>query len=408
MAPSSNAKLPRSTRTRTAKGRTKPITLGVRGYKSLRDPVAVELRPLTLLSGRNSSGKSSLMQPLLLLKQTLEASYDHGPLRLDGPIVPFSEVRQLFWQGKRRNDRALEFGVAVESEGRCEFVFGHDKEGKLRLDREEIRSTAGRSRTIGEGIDNLRLTRVLAKTPQLAPRAFALQLVEGMLHVPGLRGHPERFYPVSGIGDRFPGRFHPYTATILAHWMSDKDERLSTVAEQLLQLGLTWKVEARRLDDTRLEVRVARTYKSHGGGAKDLVNIADVGFGVSQVLPVLVALLTAKKGDVVHLEQPSLHLHPAAQASLAQPLADAAKRGVIVVAETHSPLLLRSVQEMVAAGSLPATDVALHWFRRDDTGVTQVTTADLHRDGSYGDWPEDFDDTALELETRLITAMAGL
>jgi predicted ATPase len=194
---------------------------------------------------------------------------------------------------------------------------------------------------------------------------------------------------------------------VLARWSSDDDDRLVTVAEQLRELGLTWKVEARRLDDTRLELRVARTHEPQRGGTKDLVNVADVGFGVSQVLPVLVALLVAKPGDIVHIEQPEIHLHPAAQARLAQPLAAAAKRGVIVVAETHSPLLLRAVQQLVADGTLPARDVALHWFRLDDTGATQVTTAELHPDGTYGDWPEDFASTEMDLEIQLLAAMAG-
>lgn len=102
-----------------------------------------------------------------------------------------------------------------------------------------------------------------------------------------------------------------------------------------------------------------------------------------------------------------IHLHPAAQVRLARPLAAAAKRGVIVVAETHSPLLLRSVQQLVADGSLPTRDVALHWFRRDEDGATQVTTAELGPDGSYGSWPEDFATTEMDVEIQLLAAMAG-
>jgi len=68
----------------------------VRGYKSLYDECHLEIRPLTILAGANSSGKSSAMQPLLLLKQTLEASYDPGPLLLNGPNVRFTAAEQLF------------------------------------------------------------------------------------------------------------------------------------------------------------------------------------------------------------------------------------------------------------------------------------------------------------------------
>src|ERR1700726_1505431 len=67
----------------------------VAGFKSISDEQCIEIRPLTILAGANSSGKSSMMQPLLLLKQTLEASYDPGPLLLNGPNVKFTAADQL-------------------------------------------------------------------------------------------------------------------------------------------------------------------------------------------------------------------------------------------------------------------------------------------------------------------------
>jgi hypothetical protein len=77
----------------------------VAGYKSLKDAAEVEIRPLTLLAGANSSGKSSVMQPLLLMKQTLEAPHDPGGLKLDGPHVKLTDAEQMFWRGGHRRDR---------------------------------------------------------------------------------------------------------------------------------------------------------------------------------------------------------------------------------------------------------------------------------------------------------------
>src|SRR5436190_6891194 len=70
-------------------------SLSISGFKSIVDEQTIEIRPLTLLAGANSSGKSSIMQPLLLMKQTLEASYDPGPLLLDGPNIRFTSVNQM-------------------------------------------------------------------------------------------------------------------------------------------------------------------------------------------------------------------------------------------------------------------------------------------------------------------------
>ncbi len=77
--------------------------IAVSGYKSLYEECSVEIRPLTIIAGANSSGKSSIMQPLLLLKQTLEATYDPGPLLLHGPNVRFTLAGQLFSQLSKNN-----------------------------------------------------------------------------------------------------------------------------------------------------------------------------------------------------------------------------------------------------------------------------------------------------------------
>src|SRR4051794_13765876 len=90
--------------------------IAVRGFKSLYDESRIEIRPLTILAGANSSGKSSIIQPLLLLKQTLDATYDPGSLLLDGPNVQFTSAEQLLSKitGRPAVDR---FTVEVEREG---------------------------------------------------------------------------------------------------------------------------------------------------------------------------------------------------------------------------------------------------------------------------------------------------
>src|ERR1022692_4175754 len=84
------------TTTKGAKSKQSTISqVSVTGYKSIGSECSVEIRPLTVLAGANSSGKSSIIQPLLLLKQTLEASYDPGALLLDGPNVRFTSGDQF-------------------------------------------------------------------------------------------------------------------------------------------------------------------------------------------------------------------------------------------------------------------------------------------------------------------------
>jgi len=183
---------------------------------------------------------------------------------------------------------------------------------------------------------------------------------------------------------------------VIAQWQEEKTEKMENLWEDLRHLELTWKVETQRVSATDVEVRVGRLPRSRRGGARDMVNIADAGFGVSQVLPVVVALQAAQRGQMVYIEQPEIHLHPSAQVRLADLLVQAAKRGVQVVVETHSELILLGIQTSVARGELSPDAVKLHWFERDEEGVTHITTAELDEDGAFGNWPVDFSQVALE------------
>jgi predicted ATPase len=140
-----------------------------------------------------------------------------------------------------------------------------------------------------------------------------------------------------------------------------------------------------------------------------MVSIADVGFGVSQTLPVVVSLLAAEKDQMVYIEQPEIHLHPRAQVQLAAILADAVNRGIRVVVETHSSLLIPSLQAVVAEQTIKAQDVILHWFTRNvKDGATRVSSTTLDRKGTYGNWPVDFGEIELELQQRYLDVVESM
>jgi AAA15 family ATPase/GTPase len=95
-----------------AKGITR---ISVKGFKSLAEECSIEIRPLTILAGANSSGKSSIMQPLLMMKQTLEATYDPGPLLLDGPNVRFNSVDQFLSRSDGKKESQFDAWLGMES-----------------------------------------------------------------------------------------------------------------------------------------------------------------------------------------------------------------------------------------------------------------------------------------------------
>ncbi len=239
-----------------------------------------------------------------------------------------------------------------------------------------------------------------------SPWARFVEIVRALIHVPALRGNPQRTYRYTTTTGYFPGLFTDYAAGVIAQWQEERPGALEELQSDLQSLGMTWKVEARRVSATEVELRVGRLPRSYRGGARDIVNIADVGFGVSQVLPVLVALRVARPGQMVYIEQPEIHLHPNAQVKLADLLVQATHRGVQVVAETHSELILLGVQKAVAEGTLKPGIVKLHWFERDEKGITRVRTAGLDEEGAFGDWPVDFSQVAMDAMEAYLEAVA--
>ncbi len=223
-----------------------------------------------------------------------------------------------------------------------------------------------------------------------------------LIHLPALRGNPERNYRITAVGSVYPGNFAEYVASIIHGWQDTDTQRLSALARDLKSLGLTWKVQTRPIDDTRVEILVGRLPSATRGGARDVVSIADVGFGVSQTLPVVVALLAAAPQQLVFIEQPEIHLHPKAQVRLAELFLDAVERGVRLIVETHSSLLILAFQEIIASGRLDPKRVSMNWFTRDPDGATRVSEAVIGADGSYGDWPIDFGSIELELQARYL------
>ena len=117
-----------------------------------------------------------------------------------------------------------------------------------------------------------------------------------------------------------------------------------------------------------------------------------VGFGLTQVLPIVVAALSANAGDIILIENPEVHLHPAGQALMGQFLAEVAKAGVQVIVETHSDHVLNGIRRSVKAEILKLELVAIHFFRPRSMGGSQVISPLLDKTGNIDIWPEGFFD----------------
>lgn len=245
-----------ATARRRRPGRERGITqLTVEGYKSLRTRHEIEIRPLTILAGVNSSGKSSALQPLLLLKQTLDIPYDPGPLLLSGPNVDVTRIEQVLSKAPPREQQANSFAVGVAVSGhQTEWRFGRDDRGDLRIHemsgwffpdqpkpitlREDMTSSqvrklalrqvserfAGSFRLVGVDRDRIFLYPTWISEDRGRPD-FAIPLFRSdngeselsrIIHLPALRGNPRRTYSTTAVEGRYPATFETYTAGVIA------------------------------------------------------------------------------------------------------------------------------------------------------------------------------------------------
>ncbi len=405
----------------------------VAGFKSISQEQSIEIRPLTILAGSNSSGKSSIMQPLLLLKQTLEAPNDPGALLLDGPNVKFTSVDELLPRmADGKPMKTFRVGIEIDAQETLTACYtqgkheGFDvKQVIYNSEREKYRLYAGMSegqlKRVLSNILKANLLAILMANPRLSisemlslvigsdfnmvltqnrcfftliirPRGgpglpwplASDRIVENyilkLVHLPASRESLERNYPFTAVGPNFPGTFEYYVASVIEQWQAEgNDDKLEKVNRDLARLDLTRKVVAKRIDDTQIELLVNRHV--HDEKDEDMVNIAGAGLGVLQVLPIIVALHAANQGQLLYIEQPENHLHPRAQSTMAEVLADAVMQGARLVVETHSDLLLLGIQTLVAEGKLPPEMVKLHWFTLQDDGTTLISSADLDKTG---------------------------
>jgi predicted ATPase len=134
------------------------------------------------------------------------------------------------------------------------------------------------------------------------------------------------------------------------------------------------------------------------------VLLPDVGFGVSQILPILTALYNSKAGAIILLEQPEIHLHPKAQIELADIIVDAVKRRKIqVIIESHSEHFLTRIQTRVADGEISKNSTKLY-FCKNEKGFSELEELIIEDSGRIDNWPPNFFGNMLEETSNRVKA----
>lgn len=379
----------------------------------------LELAPVTVLFGANSSGKSSIIQFLLLLKQTKDSpdrtvALDFGGNDAAVNLGSFSDaifrkdpLLQLKWKlewqlpeelkvadpmGKRSeaafrgNQLAVSASVGARNRTPVQDQLAYDFAGTTF----EIERLANRSGFGLRAEPEFKFTRVKGRAwdlpgptkgyafPDQARAYFQnadfladfelayIHLMDSILHLGPLRDFPKREYVWAGSRPVDLGpRGERWIDALLA--ATAADEKLNrqyrgrlkpfavVIAEWLRDMGL---ISSFRVDEIASGSGLYRVFVKRDSESPETL-ITDVGFGVSQVLPALVLLNYAPEGSVVLLEQPEIHLHPAVQSSLADVILNTAiNRNIQIVVESHSEHFLHRLLRRIAEGScLPRTPI---------------------------------------------------
>ncbi len=346
------------------------------------------LSPLTLLSGPNASGKSTVLQALVLLHQTMREHEWSRRLMLNGEAIRLGTVADVV--DKVHGRQTFEIGV-MDGETSCHWTFTGERSAmSMAIDRVRVGEATHQQ---PEGLRYLLPLEIDAAEKSLATR------LRGLTYITAERAGPRDVYaledrqiaPVVG-----PGGEH---AVSVLHWGRDEPvlERLvlSGVAPTCLR-----QVEGRMrtffpefaLDLQQVPQTNAVTLGLRTSDATNFHRPIHEGFGLTQILPMVIAALSAHEGDILLIENPEVHLHPAGQAMIGQFLADVARAGVQVIMETHSDHVLNGIRRSVKAERLAAEEVAIHFFNTSPNEAARVFSPVLDSSGNIDTWPNGFFD----------------
>ena len=353
------------------------------------DLLKLPLGPLTLLSGSNASGKSSALQALVLLHQTIREHEWSTRLMLNGGELQLGTVTDVVDKVTGRR----QFALALVDDGRpISWVFRVDDRRDMSAQVAEVDVDGTRHSdppalhfllpvdTAHEvGTLTRRMRRLTYLTAErLGPReVYALQ-DPSIAQVVGARGEH---------------------AVSLLHW--GRDDRVlddlvlpDAAPTRLRQVEMHMRVffPGCTLDVQQVPQANGVTLGLRTSDATDFHRPIHAGFGVTQVLPVVVAALSAQPGDLLLIENPEVHLHPAGQALMGAFLSRVAAVGIQVLVETHSDHVLNGVRRAVKAEVLAPADVCLHFFRDRELDGDQVVSPSIDADGNLDAWPDGFFD----------------
>ncbi len=397
----------------------------VKNFKSWKDSGEVKLAPLTGFFGKNSSGKSSLLQMLLLLKQTVEHPNLEAVIFFGDETSPINlgNFQELIHKHNLDAKLGLEFKWKINTpiiiEVHLKNSLGYyentsvttdsitftpsilwtddelvveDNPYRVKHENQEAVISGGdySNKIYGEAWP------ILQSSPTLQLSSEFEKLFSDVYYLGPNRTYPQRYYHWNDKDPKDVGLWGDKVidALLCAHMRRvkiSKKGKESTIEDRIsewlreMDLAYSFSLEPiGALKDDNYEVRIQKSATSPA------VTLADIGYGLSDLLPMLVLCYYTPEGSILILEQPGVHLHPMAQAQLADLFLEViTERNLQILVESHSEHLLTRLQRRVAEKQIGQDDVALYFCRNTD-GESTIERLEVTESGDIKNWPEDF------------------
>ena len=409
----------------------------VQNFKSWKDSKKVELAPLTGFFGTNSSGKSSLLQMLLLLKQTAERK-DAEEVIFFGDEMSYVNLGNFYEVIHEHNDDELfelelgyiftepitiripqyrsdtneetfdsiNFETAIKKHGSSQDInricydIGSNENKKIEYQKNQIYY---RDRLIYNGTykncysieDTTRAFPGSNEFLNLLTSKFE-DIFSHIYYLGPVRSHPRRFYHWEGDHPEDIGQLGDKTIDALLSARIDRKTIQHDEEEVLIEEKISdWLREMNLAHTFILDRLVQQDGKDYDvriqlkeDGPK--IAFADMGYGLSQFLPVLVLCYYTPEGSTLILEQPGIHLHPKVQSQLADLMIEVVnERNLQILVESHSEHFLTRLQLRIAEEKITADQTALY-FCENENGTSKIKPLELDEFGNITNWPKDF------------------
>lgn len=367
-------------------------SLSLRNFKSVED-LTLPLEALTVLTGLNGSGKSSVLQAIALIKQSLDSDPTGTHLALRGPWLHLGRSDDVLFEG----ENADTLGLTLRTEEgsicwQCDAPSGLDTLNA---------SPVGEVKLLEKIFGGFQFIQADRMTPAIQyEQAGSADRDKGSLGPRGeytvdylsrhedMRVSPNRRYPESRLRSNEDRELMRSVAPTTSLW------DVTTAWLQLLSPGVRPVAKPLELADA---ATLRFEYKGYRDIQRDVASRehrpSNVGFGLTYSLPIIVACLSAEPGSLLLLENPEAHLHPRGQSALGLLLSLCAKDGVQIIVETHSDHVLNGIRLAAKRKDISPKDVAVHFFTRSvETGISTCESPVLLDNGRFSDWPSGFFD----------------